>query len=687
MLPLRSPLVLLVAASLLGACGGNGGADESGHAPWVAEDRPDLSVTVTDASSGAPLPGAWLVLDPGGRDAVTGDDGVAAFAGVDPGDYVVVASAADHADATADVAVGDADAAATLALSPLSAAGSLAGTVLDPTGEPVADVAVLVDGAEVARTADDGTYLAEDVAAGTVSVAFEPASPLRTWSWPAVEIPEGGVATVSPTLPAGPTDATYLGSQFCSYCHNDLADTWPTTGHARVARAPADVEVDGEPAGLQDAFAAGGAVALDELVPGAQVTLARTGTGAWTARVEDAAGATTGDMPVVEVYGGLRTGAALAVEVGGTRALLPLAWALPGQGLSTEQDAAGWVARWTDGWFDATGALTLDAIGAPGPDASWDLQCAGCHATGQKLEEDADGHYALASVGGLMERVVGCEACHGPGSAHYEAVAAGEPPARYILNPKYLPAWQRVEVCARCHERVDDTTHPFSDAPAWPVDATGAALDPFAVVEVEATGAPERWLEAGASRLHRDQAGDFRDSPHRSGTDGYMGACEDCHELHAGEHEAGLRKDFADNDLCTSCHASRFPDEAAESAHSGHTNFAPGRWSPGSCNGCHFPRMSIAVRPDAVSGAGEVRAHTMTFIEPGAALAEFDAEGADRLAHGDVPVAACIDCHAQNDAEANDAGENCPCPESDPTRRSTFEDFQTIFEAMRGTAE
>lgn len=680
-------MVLLVATTLTGACEGTGGVDDSGHAPWVAEDRPDLSVVVTDASTGAPLSGAWLVLEPGGRDAVTGDDGVGAFLGVDPGDYTVVASAADHADASADVTVAGADASAALALSALSDAGALAGTVLDPTGAPVADVAVLVDGDEVARTADDGTYRADGVASGTIAVAFEPASPLRRWSWPNVEIPEGGVATVSPTLPAGPTDATYIGAQFCTYCHNDYAETWPATGHARVARTPADVEADGDPAGLEDAFTAGGAVALDELVPGAQVTLARTGTGAWTARIDDAAGATTGDMSVVEVYGGLRNGAALAVEVGGTRAVLPLAWALPGQGLSTDQDAAGWVPRWSDGWFDATGALTLDATGAPGAEASWDLQCAGCHATGHKLEEDADGHYALASVGGLMERIVGCEACHGPGSAHYAAVAAGDPPARYILNPKHLPAWQRVEVCARCHERVDDTTHPFSDAPAWPVDATGAALDPFGVVEADATGAPERWLDADASRLHQDQAGDFRDSPHRSGLDGYQGACEDCHELHVGANPALLRLDFADNDLCTGCHASRFPDEAAESAHSGHTNFDPGRFSPGSCNGCHFPRMSIAVRPDAISGAGDVRSHTMTFIEPGASLAEFDAEGATTLPRGDFPVSACVDCHTQSEAQANDEGTACPCPESDPTRRSTHEDFQAIFVLFREAAE
>ncbi len=97
-----------------------------------------------------------------------------------------------------------------------------------------------------------------------------------------------------------------------------------------------------------------------------------------------------------------------------------------------------------------------------------------------------------------------------------------------------------------------------------------------------------------------------------------------------------------------------------------------------------MPRLGQSVRPDAVSGAGELHAHVFDFIEPGASLAEFDAAGASVLPLGSAPVPACLDCHLQADAEAGDAGANCPCPVGNAQKRVTYEDFQTVYELVWG---
>jgi predicted CXXCH cytochrome family protein len=188
-----------------------------------------------------------------------------------------------------------------------------------------------------------------------------------------------------------------------------------------------------------------------------------------------------------------------------------------------------------------------------------------------------------------------------------------------------------------------------------------------------------------ASKVGWDQVGDFRTSPHRTGPDGYLGICEDCHDPHGTEHAANLALDPYDNTLCTTCHVSDFPDEAAEADHAHHSDFDPAAWSPGSCTGCHLPRVGIEIRPDAVSGAGELHSHVLTFALPELSIAEFDAASATVLPRGEVPLPACLDCHLQADALAEDAGSNCPCPVGDPTRRETYEGMQTIFDLVWGS--
>jgi predicted CXXCH cytochrome family protein len=251
-----------------------------------------------------------------------------------------------------------------------------------------------------------------------------------------------------------------------------------------------------------------------------------------------------------------------------------------------------------------------------------------------------------------------------------------------IFDPGRLHTRDRIEVCARCHERSTSTDHPFASPPGSPIGPDGEPLAPYDAVAAVADPAPVRWLDVPASRLGWDQVGDFRASAHVTGE--YHGACEDCHDPHGSEHGASLRRDPYDNAACTGCHAELFPDVTAEADHAHHGRFAPGEGSPGACVGCHLPRTGITVRADAVSGAGERHSHRLAFFAPEQSLAEFDAAQTTILPRGSAPIPSCLECHLQADALAEDSGGNCPCAVGDPIRRETYEGMQVVYELIWG---
>lgn len=647
--------------------------------------RPALAVTVQD-DEGAPVPAAWVSLSPGGRDTQAGADGVARYARLVPGTYTATAWAPGTVPASATVEV-TADASLSLVL-PTNPAGtgSLAGLVAAPgDGAPgVPGATVLIDGAPAATTDADGAWQAWGLAPGRHTLRVEPpaGSTLRAWWSEAVDVAAGGGARVGLTLPGGPpADATFVGSAACAACHAAETARHGESAHARPTRTVEELAATG-PRGLVAAFEDGQVVSLDPLVPGATVALSVGGDDAWRAEVRDASGASTGAHVVAEVYGGHATAFAFALDFDGVWVTLPLGYGLGGGGASPD-DGPGWVPAWTEGWFDATGALTLGGDGRPDPAADFDRACGGCHATGHRLVEEG-AHVRLGDAGGTMERAVGCESCHGAGSAHVQAAEAGEPSAALTLDPADLPASARLDACGRCHTRTT-TDDPFvSPAPAWPTDADGVALGPDVLLDALTTPAPLRWTALVASRLHRDQGGDLSVSRHRAGPDGYQGACEDCHDAHGSTTTSGLREAPTDAALCTTCHGGAFPDEAAVATHAGHLSYHPDAWSPGGCPSCHLSRGPVVLRVDGLSGAGEGHGHSLFAWSPELAVAEFDAVGAEELPLGEAPVAACLDCHLQADALAAQAGTGCPCPSDDPTWRQTHVDLAYIYEQLFG---
>jgi len=121
-----------------------------------------------------------------------------------------------------------------------------------------------------------------------------------------------------------------------------------------------------------------------------------------------------------------------------------------------------------------------DGLHWTGPYKNWNARCAECHATGcVKNYDHRTGRYASTQA----EIGVGCEACHGPGAAHLQWVAAPEawtPPSglnAYGFSQSFATTEATIQQCATCHSRREAHTDaspvpgtPYHDSYglAWP---------------------------------------------------------------------------------------------------------------------------------------------------------------------------------------------------------------------------
>jgi len=230
-----------------------------------------------------------------------------------------------------------------------------------------------------------------------------------------------------------------------------------------------------------------------------------------------------------------------------------------------------------------------DPLHWTGIDQNWNYQCADCHSTNvRKNYDEASRAYRTT----WSDIDVGCEACHGPGSAHL-AWAKEDASARRADASKGLTVafderrratWaidaatgnasrstprtssREIEACARCHARrgqFDDAWHP------------GPPLgNAFRVATFE----PGLYYPDGQMREEVYNHGSFLQSRmHAKGV-----TCSDCHDPHSQKLRA------PGNAVCGQCHApSRF-DVAAHHRHK------PG--SPGAaCTSCHMPTTTYMV--------------------------------------------------------------------------------------------
>jgi len=216
--------------------------------------------------------------------------------------------------------------------------------------------------------------------------------------------------------------------------------------------------------------------------------------------------------------------------------------------------------------------------------------CDGCHSVDYNIQTKQ-----------VAEWNVGCERCHGPGSAHVEHATRAN-----ILNPARMDEVSANDTCIQCHSQGRPPTNPIEGKYYdWPVGYhVGLNLRDYWQLEDHKLGELSfTHFPDGTAHKNRMQGNDFVQSGmYRHGV-----TCFDCHDVHGTKNYAQLRKPA--NEICLDCHgpgSRNGPREATLAKHSHHKDGSAGS----ECAACHMPKIEAEI-PGVF-----VRAHTFAFITP-----------------------------------------------------------------------
>ena len=337
--------------------------------------------------------------------------------------------------------------------------------------------------------------------------------------------------------------AHYVGSQACAKCHGAIYDRWKKTPMANVVRDPREHP--------------------DAIVP----NLAINTVGKFSRE------------QVGLVYGSLWK-QRYFTKVGDDYFPLPVEW-----DFATHVWLPYLVTTGQDWWVPDYPPDNLKRPTGP--------LCDGCHSVGYDIRTKQ-----------VAEWNVGCERCHGPGSAH-----TAHPAVDNILNPARTNYVAASDNCIQCHSQGRPLANPIEGKYYdWPVGyRVGLKLANFWKLEDHVLGKTDFYYFAdGTAHKNRMQGNDFVQSlMYRRGI-----SCFDCHDAHGTSNYAQLREPA--EKLCLECHGPGSPNGPRTATIEAHTHHKEG--TPGSrCVDCHMP----AIQSEGVPGT-YVHAHTFRFISPSA---------------------------------------------------------------------
>jgi predicted CXXCH cytochrome family protein len=373
----------------------------------------------------------------------------------------------------------------------------------------------------------------------------------------------------SPPAPASEAGAAgFVGSAACAECHAAQFATWQPSHHALAMQAAAKDTVAGN---FADARFRYGSIETTFFERDGKPVVRTDGP---DGKLADFAVSYTFGVDPLQQY--------LIALPGGKFQALSLAW--------DSRD----VAQGGQRWFHLYPSQKIDAhdeLHWTKRAQNWNFMCADCHSTDVRKNYDATTDTFKTT---WTELSVGCESCHGPGSAHLAWARSGshDPDngltvalderrgARWAIDPSTGNAVRsrdrkhavEVEVCAPCHSRRAQI------AEGW--RAGKLFLDYYNPSLLEAP----LYFADGQQRGEVYVWGSFLQSKmfNRGVT------CSDCHEPH------GAKLRVAGNALCGQCHSAGKYDTPA---HHHHTNTGAGT----RCVDCHMPStnyMVIDARPD-----------------------------------------------------------------------------------------
>jgi hypothetical protein len=169
--------------------------------------------------------------------------------------------------------------------------------------------------------------------------------------------------------------------------------------------------------------------------------------------------------------------------------------------------------------------------------------CFGCHTTYSSTNSKFDVSRAIPGVR--------CEACHGPGVEHVNAMQAGQfdGASKTILNPAHLSPLDSVDFCGACHRTGIDVV--LSEGAYGPINVR---FQPYRLEKSRC------WGTQGDDRLTCIAC----HNPHQPlvhNTSFYDSRCLNCHSPQANEsdgaprHQLGCPKATAN---CTNCHMPKY---------------------------------------------------------------------------------------------------------------------------------
>lgn len=384
-----------------------------------------------------------------------------------------------------------------------------------------------------------------------------------------------------PALPKRTGAGGHVGSASCRSCHPAEYASWHASYHRTMtqeARGEAILAPEGR---------------FEIAVPGGVAVVNRSGD------------ALSFEMPDPEALAAAPEGAILP-NAGSKRALLTT---------GSHHYQAYWVAGRRDGELRAAPVVWhrearrfvprhdvfLQPPAAKDHLVRWNSNCLVCHATGAEPGHDLASDSFRTEV---RELGIACEACHGAGGPHADfyrdpiaRAAAGDAPARFIVNPARLDKERSSAVCGQCHAyalpKDEDAfwEHGYTQGfqPGRDLEESRTLLTRELVLAegsraIEAPLASLFWPDGTVRVAGRELNALAASACHARGVGEHKLGCVDCHSMHGGAPDDQLRPEAERGDACSNCH-----DQGAA-----HTLHAAG--SPGSaCNDCHMPRVAYAL--------------------------------------------------------------------------------------------